>query len=80
MSGTFQIKQIDGHEVSFYPQGYKKKHDVITIMAPGKQRTNDFYLSGRVWRCLQSKQRVPALLEAQLKQIHAELLAAEVVP
>jgi hypothetical protein len=71
--GTFQIKQIDGHEVTYYPQGYKKKHDVLTILAPGKARTDDFYLSGRVWRCLQTKRRLPALLNAQLKQIHASM-------
>jgi diketogulonate reductase-like aldo/keto reductase len=67
----------EGYEITLYAAAYKKKHAVITILAPGKLRTDDFYLSGRIWRDLQSKKRVPAQLEKQLKALYTELMEGQ---
>lgn len=62
----------EGYTITFYPEAYKKK-PVITILSPGSERTSDFYLSGYVWRSLDSKKRVPKPLEHYLKNLHTEL-------
>ena len=68
---TFQVIHKEGYEITFYPEAYKKR-PVITLLAPEAKRTIDFYLSGYVWRELQTKKRVPPAVEKEIKQLYKE--------
>lgn len=67
----FSVITREGYEITFYPSAYKKR-PVITLLAPEAKRTIDFYLSGYVWRELQTKKRAPAAVEQQLKSLYKE--------
>lgn len=66
-----KVIERDGYEVTFYPAAYKGR-PVITILSPGRTRTSDFYLSGYVWRELQTKKRAPSFVEHKLKELFQE--------